>query len=142
MARFPSEEWVQLFSEAINGSEEYRESAADWEGDISFVFGAEPDKGHPADVWAWLDLWHGTCRAGRIVDADEGSEASYVIRAPYSRWKQVVKGDLDPVKAMMQGKLRVHGDLPRIVQYVRAANELVHLTSTVPTEFVDEEGVV
>jgi hypothetical protein len=39
---------------------------------------------------------------------------------------------------MMQGKLRVHGDLPTIIRYVRAANELVHLTTTVPTEFIDE----
>ena len=38
----------------------------------------------------------------------------------------------------MQGKLRVQGDLPTIVRYVRAANQLVHLTTTVPTEFVDE----
>ena len=38
----------------------------------------------------------------------------------------------------MQGKLRVRGDLPTIVRYVQAANELVHLTSRVPTEFQDE----
>jgi putative sterol carrier protein len=61
-----------------------------------------------------------------------------VIRAPYSRWKDVLRGDLDPVKGMMQGKLRVQGDLPTIVRYVRAANELVRLTGTVETEFPDE----
>ena len=61
-----------------------------------------------------------------------------MISAPYSRWKDVVLGELDPVRAMMQGKLRVQGDLPTIVRYVRAANELVHLTGTVDTEFPDE----
>jgi len=140
VARFPSQEWVELFADAINRSDEYRRSAADWEGDISFVFGAEPDKRHPVDVWAWLDLWHGTCRDAHVVEPEEGRRAAYVIRAPYSRWKQVMLGDLDPVKAMMQGKLRLEGDLPTIVRYVSAANELVHLTSTVPTEFVDEDG--
>jgi putative sterol carrier protein len=62
-----------------------------------------------------------------------------VIRAPYSRWKDVVRGDLDPVKGMMQGKLKLKGDLPTIVRYVKAANELVNLAQTVPTEFVDEQ---
>jgi putative sterol carrier protein len=61
-----------------------------------------------------------------------------VIRAPYSRWKDVVRGDLDPVKGMMQGKLKLRGDLAMIVRYVRAANELVNLTTQVPTEFLDE----
>ena len=32
----------------------------------------------------------------------------------------------------MQGKLKVQGDLPTIVRYVRAANELVHLTGRSP----------
>ena len=38
---------------------------------------------------------------------------------------------------MMQGKLRVQGDLPTIIRYVSAANELVHLTGKVDTEFPD-----
>jgi putative sterol carrier protein len=138
VAIFPGEEWIRELIDRINGSEEYREAASTWEGDVSFVFGAEPDKGVPDDVWVWLDLWHGECRGGGIVSPDEGAAARYVIRAPYSRWKDVVRGDLDPVRGMMQGKLRVSGDLPTIVRYVRAANELVHLTTTVRTEFVDE----
>ena len=56
---------------------------------------------------------------------------AYVIAAPYTRWKDVVQGDLDPVRGMMQGKLKVRGDLPTIIRYVRAANELVRLTGEV-----------
>ncbi len=47
-------------------------------------------------------------------------------------------GELDPIKAMMQGKLKVQGDLPTIVRQVRAANELVELTQQITTEFPDE----
>lgn len=137
MATFPSDDWLKIYRERINDSPEYREAAADWEGDISFVFEAEPDKNVPVDLWAWLDLWHGECREARMVDAEEGGAARFVIRAPYSRWKEVLGGDLDPIKGMMQGKLKVLGDLPTIIRYVRAANELVHLTMTVPTEFLD-----
>ncbi len=140
MAVFPSTEWVEAFAERINASATYRDAAATWEGAIAFVFLAEPDRGVPADVWALLDLWHGGCRSARIVGPDEGGAAPYVLRAPYTRWRSILEGELDPVKAMMQGKLKVQGNLATIIRYVRAANELVRLTGTVPTEFVGERA--
>jgi putative sterol carrier protein len=138
VALFPSEEWMTIYQERINASAEYREAAATWEAPIAFAFEAEPDRGVPEDLWAMLDLWHGECRDARMLAPAEGERAPFVIRAPYSRWKEVLRGDLDPVKGMMQGKLRLQGDLATIVRYVRAANELVHLTTQVPTQFLDE----
>jgi putative sterol carrier protein len=136
--RFPTEPWFQDLIAEINASHEYQEAAATWEGDVAFLVEAEPDKGMPEDVWGVLDLWHGACRGGGVVDATAGQKAAYVIRAPYSRWKEVLLGDLDPTRAMMQGKLKVQGDLATIVRYVRAANELVHLTGQVDTQYPDE----
>lgn len=138
MAVFPSDEWLGIYAERINASDEYRDAAATWEGDVAFVFEAEPDKGVPNDIWAELELWHGECRGARIVTPELGAQAPYVIAAAYTRWKEVLRGELDPIKGMMQGKLKLRGDLPTIVRYVRAANELVHLTQAVPTEFLDE----
>jgi putative sterol carrier protein len=138
MVRFPSDEWLAEYVRQINASESYRDAAETWEGDVAYVIEAEPDRGVAEDVWAWLDLWHGTCRDGRLVLPEEGEGARFVIRAPYSRWKEVIKGELDPVKGMMQGKLKLKGDLPTIVKYVKAANELVNVAQTVPTEFSDE----
>jgi putative sterol carrier protein len=138
MPRFLSQEWFDVVAERINASDEYREAAKDWEGDIAFLVEAEPDKNVPDDVWARLDLWHGACRGGGPIAQAEGAGSAYVLAAPYTRWKDVVLGDLDPIRAMMQGKLRVRGDLPTIVRQVRAANELVRLIGEVPTEFPDE----
>jgi putative sterol carrier protein len=138
MPQFPSQEWLEEYVDRINASDSYREAAATWEGDVAYVIEAEPDKGVGQDVWAWLDLWHGECRQGKVVTAEEGEKARFVIRAPYSRWKEVIKKELDPVKGMMQGKLKLKGDLPTIVRYVKAANDLVNLAQTVPTEFPDE----
>ncbi len=138
MPEFPTQPWFDAFVAEVNASEEYRVAAADWEGDIAFLVEAEPDKNMPADVWGYLDLWHGACRSGGVVEGHHGERAAYVIAAPYTRWKDVVQGDLDPVKGMMQGKLKVRGDLPTIIRYVRAANELVRLTGEVDTTFPDE----
>jgi hypothetical protein len=38
---------------------------------------------------------------------------------------------------MVQGKLKLRGDLAQIIRHVRAAKELVRLTTLVPTEFAD-----
>jgi len=139
IARFPTDPWFQAFVAAINASDRYRQAAADWEGDVAFQIEAEPDKNVPETVWGWLDLWHGVCRSGGVVDEEKAAASRYVISAPYSRWREVVEGDLDPIRGMMQGKLRVKGDLPTIIRYVNAANELVHLTGTVDTEYPDED---
>jgi putative sterol carrier protein len=139
VAVFPSEEWLTEYVEKINTSKEYEEAAATWEGDISYVFEREPDKGVADDVWAWIDLWHGKARGAKYgVEEAEGEKAKFIIRAPYSRWKEVIRKELDPIKGMMQGKLKLKGDLPTIVRYVKAANELVNVAGSVQTEFVDE----
>lgn len=135
---FAHDDWFAALADEINASSSYREAASDWEGDIAFVIEADPERGVPDDVWGYLDLWHGACRSGRITTPDEGAGAEFVIAASYRRWKDVVRGDLDPVRAMMQGKLRVRGDLPKILRYVQAAHELVAICGDVPTRFPDE----
>lgn len=137
MPEFPSDPWVREFVDAINTSEGYRRLAHDWEGDVVIAVEAEPDKGVPRDVHILLDLWHGACRDGGVVDGGRGDHAEFVIRAPYSRWKDVIRGDLEPVRGLMQGKLRVRGDLQKILRYVKATQELAHLTSEVETTFPD-----
>lgn len=140
MAVFPSAEWMAEYVGLINSSKAYEEAAATWEGDLCYVFEAEPDKGVPKDIWAWADLWHGKCREAKWdVSAEDGGKAKFIIRAPYSRWKQVIKKELDPIKGMMQGKLKLKGDLPTLVRNVKASNELVNIAGSVPTQFVDEQ---
>ena len=138
MPEFLTQEWFDRLVELINSSSEYRDAAAEWEGDVAFHVEAEPDRGIEDDVWGYLDLWHGTCRGGGRIDEANGERARYVISAPYSRWKDTVQGHLDPTRAMMQGRLRVRGDLATIVRQVRAANELVRLTGELETVFPDE----
>jgi putative sterol carrier protein len=138
VVRFPSAEWLDAYAAKINASPEYAEAAATWEGDLTYVFGAEPDKGVPNDIWVWMDLFHGTCRAQRYdVGEAEGSKSKFLIRAPYTRWKEVMTGELDPIKGMMTGKLKLKGNLATLVRYTKAAKVLVSLAGEVDTEFAD-----
>jgi putative sterol carrier protein len=81
----------------------------------------------------------GACRECKIVTAAEAQSAPFVIVADHARWKQVIKRELDPIKGMMQGKLKLtKGHMPTIVKYVNASRELVESTSRVETKFRDE----
>ena len=138
MPLFPGKDWLKAYVCQINSSKSYAECAVNWEGDVTFLFEAEPLL-LPDPIYSWLDLWHGKCRAARYdVPPEEGDLAQFVIRAPYSRWKQVIRRELDPVRGMMQGKLKVRGDLHVIVRHVKAADELVRIAGQVPTTFIDE----
>jgi putative sterol carrier protein len=135
---FPSEEWVRLYKDAINGNPEYRTGAADWTaGVVALVCKALPPH-LMADTGIWLDLDRGVCREARMVTVEEAAKAPFCITGDYARWKQVIRKELDPIKGMMQGKLRLKGDLPTIVRAVKASQELVNSCANVPTQFLDE----
>jgi putative sterol carrier protein len=134
---FPSEAWFGAFVDEINASEAYASYATDWEGDVVIAIAAEPDHGVPEDVYGLLDLWHGGCRGGGLVDGARAEAAEFLVRAPYSRWKDVILGELEPVKGLMQGRLNVRGDLQKILRYVKATQELARLTRSVETTFPD-----
>ncbi len=135
---FMSEEWVQRFKEEVQNSPSYKEAAKTWEGDLTLVVQADPQAGIEADVYLYMDLWHGDCRDMRLVSKEEGEKAQFVITGSYDRWKQVAKGELEPIKGMMQGKLKLKGDLPYIVRYVQAGKELINCTAKIPARFPDE----
>lgn len=138
MPTFASVEWLDAYKDAINSSPEIAESAKDWERDIVIVVEAEPDKGIPVDLWALFDIDHGKVREARIVTPEEGDRATYVISAPYTQWKLVVQGRVDPIKGMLQGKLKVRGDVHTLAQEVKAAEALVKAARGITSGFPDD----
>ena len=136
---FPSEEWIGAYQEIINSSASYKKAASDWRlGAVSMVCKARPDLDIDEDVGIVLDLHEGHCRSAEICTADEAQEAPYCITATYERWKQIILGRLEPIQGIMQGKLRLQGNLADVVKYVEASQVLVSCASQVPTDFVDE----
>jgi len=136
---FPSLEWVEEFKKQINLSEGYKKAGSTWTaGPVALVTSAKPEIGLNEDVGIWLDLHQGVCRDAKIVPVTEAQKAPFCITGDYARWKQVIKKELEPVKGMMQGKLKLKGDLPTIVRYVKASQELVECTTKIETKFLDE----
>jgi putative sterol carrier protein len=139
MATFPSDEWVEAYGKAINDSDEYKVGGKPWtHGVTALVIKAQPDIGLAEDFGVWLDLHEGVCNEAASCSVEKAQTAPFCITGEYARWKQVIHKELEPVKGMMQGKLKLKGKLPIIVKNVKAAQALVNATASVKTEFLDD----
>jgi putative sterol carrier protein len=133
--RFPSDEWIADLSRLLNESPSYESSAKDWEGD--FVFVVEPDGRFTETVYLFLGLRHGKSTGASLLSTPDERPAEYRIRAPYSVWRKVIEGELDPIQGMMMRKLKLEGNLMKIMRYPKAAQEIVSCCADVPTEWPD-----
>jgi putative sterol carrier protein len=124
---FPSQAWTDAFVEIVNTSDAYASAAKTWEGDITFV--VEEGGG------IYLDLWHGTCRAGEYLADPLGKPAEFKITTTKDKWRQVITGKLDPIQAMVTRQIKLDGNLVKIMKNVKAAQELVRCATQVDTDF-------
>ncbi len=130
-----SPEWVGTFEKLIQEDDHYKEVAKTWEGTVVIHILANPESGLDDDIYMLMDLWHGDCRSVRLVPRETGESADFVLTGELERWQSVMKKELDVVKAMMQGKVKLKGSLPTIVRYVKASIRLVDLAAQVDTIF-------
>ncbi len=130
---FASDAWIRELSQLLNASEAYEKAGASWEGD--FVFIVEPEPGYDQTTFLYLDLYHGKSpSAGLLVKAEE-KNAKYILSAPYSTWRKVVEGKLDPIQGLMTKKLKIQGDMLQVMRYPKAAKEIVSCCQKVPTDW-------
>lgn len=129
---FPSEEWVVEYVKKINESEKYAKAAATWEGDFLFVIEADGTGGLTETVTTYFDLWHGKCRKAFVVTEETGTpDAEYVWSGKYSNWLTLLRGEVGPIKALMQRKFKLKGNYAKVMRATKAAQELVGCTTEV-----------
>jgi len=132
---FPSDAWIKELMVALNGSESYARSAKDWEGD--FVFVVEPDAAYAERAELFLGLYHGECTGAEMVGEIDGHNPEFTITAPFSVWRQVVEGKLDPIQGMMTRRLKLEGNMMKVMRYPKAAKEIISCCALVDTEWPD-----
>lgn len=130
--------WASAFRDAITTDATYRAAATRWTWPVALVLDAAPELGYPDAVAVELALDRGDCHAAEIVAAS-ATTAPFVLSAPYSTWKAVVQGALDPLVGVTTGKIRVQGSLATLMLNARAASALCACAQRVPTAFPDEE---
>lgn len=122
-----SDAWARACRDEINSSVAYREAATTWEDAVAFVM--DTPQGARG---VFVDLWHGECREARRVQDGDLDKAPYVIRGDGETWEAVLGGTLEPLGALMGGKLRLEkGSLGAIAFHIKSARELVACASRV-----------
>jgi len=149
MVKFGSQEWAELFVKAVNSNEAYAKAADWWEGD--FIFQVDPHGGLTNQIRIWVGLYHGKCTGAKILKDDEDFtllqkgesptgkpfEVEFIYSARVDVWEQILKKELDPIRALLSGQAKVTGDMPKILRATEAAKELVASATTIETEFYD-----
>lgn len=125
---FPSEEWLLAFQDLLNNDPQYAEIAQNWEGDVLFTI--DPEHGESTPESLHMDLWHGKCRAVEYFeDGKIPPDAKFILTATISKYRSILKGELDPLQAMATRRLKVKGSMayllknvPVILDFVRCAS--------------------
>lgn len=133
MALFPSENWFVALKEKLNSDERYAQIASKWEGDMRFII--EANGALTETMTAYIDLWHGACRDVFLENDPENRKPAFILKAPYENFARVIKGELDPMQALMTRKLSLTGNMavlmrsvPTVLDFVRCCREVTSET--------------
>lgn len=129
--------WADALRAAISADAGYRATAANWTWPVALVLEAAPELGYATDVAVEFDLDRGDCTAVRVSEP-QAVTAPFVLRAPYTVWKRIVRGTLDPVMAVALRQVALQGSLSTLMMHAASAKALVACARGVPTHFPDE----
>ena len=136
MPVFPSYEWMAEFCERLEAHPDAVDIAAALDGVYRFV--VEPAgplaERHTYDVEIRPD---GDGAQVGVIEED-GPAPRLTLTTDYRRWQQLVRGELDVGMAVMLRRLRVSGDLSRLMGSVGSATPLVESLGAVETTWLEE----
>jgi putative sterol carrier protein len=130
--RAPSAEWDEALKTKLNANSAYTEAAVAWEGAILLLI--LPDRLNPTGEGVYLDLRHGKCLKSRYLPDASNVESEFVFQASRENWRRLLRQELDPVRALLDGTFHVRGNLAKLMRFTRAAKELVETAAAIPAE--------
>ena len=126
---FPSVDWLNSLKDKLNSDEKYKKIASKWEGDIIFLI--QPEGALENQLIYYINLWHGECLGVNELSSVDEKEAVFILEAKFENVVKVLKGQMDPMQAMLTRKLKVKGNMgymmkniPTVLNFVRCAQEV------------------
>jgi putative sterol carrier protein len=140
MLLFPSPEWTAAWVEVANADHAFRSAGAGWDGVVGGVIEADVTAGVRDDLYLRLTGRDGRwCEHSLAADDRLVADTIFTIRAPYKAWKSVIRQELHPVTGMVQGRLRLRGQLSTFLRWAHALVIMTKLAGRLDTTFVDEQ---
>jgi len=87
------------------------------------------------DIAAFADLKDGKCLGITIIKPGENPprEPIMTLTGTFLVWKQLAFKELDPIQSIMQGLLKLEGDMTLALKYAKAAMELANVVENTDT---------
>jgi putative sterol carrier protein len=114
--KFLSEEWFQAVQEALNANDAFRSAAGSQTAKVQQVI-----TGADGELKYWFKLEGGQASLG-LGDSPEDVDAT--ITQDYDTAVALAKNELTGTAAYMSGKLRVSGDLMKLMQLQAALGQM------------------
>ncbi|PMP60802.1 MAG: hypothetical protein C0171_00960 [Caldisphaera sp.] len=127
---FPSKEWAEIFCKKINENQNYKNTAKGWKWPLMFKVSQLPEnlisKYPSGSIGIKADLYEGTCREVEFYEDVSKSTADFILSASFNDWIKILNNELNPVSAILQGKLKLEkGSMATVMRFPSAAVELV-----------------
>jgi putative sterol carrier protein len=135
--RFGSGEWARALRDEINGSSEYRNAAARWgegfNGNMLFAFESDDNLEQPR--FLLIRVGGGSCSGAEFVSGETHPDAGFVLRAPFTLWRDILQRKTLAATAILTGKLRVEGEKMTLLKHTAANRALIHCTASLDTDW-------
>ncbi|MEX2323958.1 MAG: SCP2 sterol-binding domain-containing protein [Acidimicrobiia bacterium] len=128
MAKFLTDEWLEALETALSGHEGFTSAIGGVDLTLSFEVTDPPEDRLLAYTLA-LDN-------GSVAVASGGSDsADATISSTYQTAVAISKGELNTQMAFMTGKIKITGNMGKLLQHQRIMTDFANAASTVDVEY-------
>ena len=126
--KFLSQEWADEMTKALNASDDFEKAASGQSAKLQQVVTDTPDGG---EVKYYFKLEGGQAE----VNLGELSDAEATITQNYETAVGVTKQEINAQNAFMQGKLKISGNMMKLMQLQSVVNAMPKAVSHIDVEY-------
>ena len=126
--KFLTEDWAQTMTEALNSSDEFKQAASGQQVNLQQVVTDAPDGG---ETKYYFKLDGGQAQVG----LGEAADAEATITQNYETAVAIVKQELNAQNAFMQGKLKISGNMMKLMQLQGVFNAMPKAAEGIEVEY-------
>ncbi len=132
---YGSTEWLNLFQETLNASDKYRKAAANFTARMLITTSL---KGISKPIYVWMNQQNGEMKEWAYLASEKEKPSDYTFIADYFTWKAICQGNIDVLKAVATGKIKLKGNKFKLLKQTKTSLSLLEIMKKLPTEFPDD----
>jgi putative sterol carrier protein len=127
VSKFLSEEWASQVTAALNSHQGFKNAIGD--ADLSIQFGTTEAPDGDVDYYLQAGGGNATMAIGTLEGAD------VTVKQSYDTAKAISTGELNTQTAFMTGKLKVYGNLAKLMMHQNAIQQWSSAVSELDVEY-------